>query len=56
MKITLNPQEGSDTFNPVASVSQTEVIELLEIGTECKLSTAEIAVALPILESLNKPD
>jgi hypothetical protein len=56
MKITLNPKEGADTFNPVASVSQTEVIELLEISTECKLSSAETALALPILESLKNSD
>lgn len=52
MKITLNPKEGSNTFNPVANVSLSEVIELLEIGAERKLSAAETTIALPILESL----
>ncbi|WP_347364399.1 hypothetical protein [Vibrio vulnificus] len=52
MKITLNPKEGSNTLNPVANVSVSEVIELLEIGTEQKLSAAETTIALPILESL----
>ncbi|EJL6709605.1 hypothetical protein NMS01_003108 [Vibrio cholerae] len=52
MKITLNPKEGSNAFNPVANVSLSEVIELLEIGAEQKLSAAETTVALPILESL----
>jgi hypothetical protein len=56
MKITLNPKEGSNTFNPIADVSKKEVIELLEIGTECKLSAAETAVALPILDSLKNSD
>ncbi|NOH36875.1 hypothetical protein F0267_01380 [Vibrio coralliilyticus] len=56
MKITLNPKEGSNTFNPVANVSLSEVIELLEIGTERKLSAAETTIALPILASLKAND
>ncbi|KAB0482357.1 hypothetical protein F7Q91_02840 [Vibrio chagasii] len=52
MKITLTPKEGSNTFNPVANVSLSEVIELLEIGTERKLTAAETTIALPILEGL----
>ena len=51
MQIKLEPSKGVK-FNPVANVSISEVIELLEIGSERKLSAAEAAVAMPILESL----
>lgn len=53
MMITLNPKEGSNAFNPVANVSVSEVIELLEIGTEQKLSAAETTVALPICNTMS---
>lgn len=52
MKITLNPKEGEITSNHVANVSVSEVIELLEIGSQRKLTAEETTIALPILESL----
>ncbi|CAK1929861.1 Phage tail assembly protein [Vibrio crassostreae] len=52
MKSAQNPKETSNTFNPVANISVNEVVELLEVGTERRLSTEETALALPILESL----
>lgn len=52
MQIKLDPSKRADKFNPVASISISEVIQLLEIGTERKLSAAEKTIALPILDSL----
>lgn len=54
MKITLNPRGESHSLNPVATVTASEVLELLEVGTEVKLSAGETVIALPIVQSLKQ--
>ncbi|WP_063664851.1 hypothetical protein [Aliivibrio fischeri] len=52
MKITFNPRGSSNTPNRIATVKTNEVLELLEYGTDLKLSARETAIALPILENI----
>ncbi len=56
MKITLNPRGESNSLNPVATVTASEVLELMEMGVEVKLSAGETAIALPIVQSLKQQD
>lgn len=52
MKFNLEPSKKSETLNPVAHVSIKEVVELLEIGSDTKLSDAENTFVLPLIQAL----
>lgn len=50
--IIMNGKSFSVPINPPLTVTTNDVLELLESGTDVKLSVKETTIALPILESL----